>query len=160
MKESLLTDNVLALKFLLDSPVYVLKQDINTSIKEESVTESAIIDKPIAFKGGFAKKILFVISGDNVKLSDNDWDLFNKTIAALKLSEDDLAIIENNADSQIIDLAMIINELMPNKTIVFGKVNSSDTLNTSILKCETLKALSENKDLKVKWWNSLKAYLS
>lgn len=161
MKDSLLTDDAIALKLLIDSPVYVLKQDITAPSSDEASTpESVILEEKTTYKGAFAKQILFVISGDNLKLSDNDWDLFNKTIAALKLTEDDLAIIENNIDAPIIDLTKIINELKPHKTIVFGKVNSSDTTNSAILKCETLKALSENKDLKIEWWNSLKAYLS
>ncbi len=160
MKDSLLADNTLALKLLIDSPVYVLKQDITAPLSNEaSITESVNTEKITPFKGGFAKKLLFVISGDNLTLSDNDWDLFNKTIAALKLSVDDLAIIENTIESPI-DLLSVITELKPNKTIVFGKVNLSDATSTSILRCETLKALSENKDLKIEWWNSLKAYLS
>ncbi len=159
MKDSLLADNTLALKLLIDSPVYVLKQDITEPTNAEVIT--SVADELISpYKGRFLKKILFVISGDNLKLSDNDWDLFNKTISALKLSIDDIAIFENSIDEPIKDLTSIINELKPNKTIVFGKVSSTDNANTSILNCETLKTLSENKDLKIQWWNSLKAYLS
>ncbi len=161
MKDSLLTDDALALKILIDSPVYVLKQDITELSTAEAVTPHAVTNElSTSYKGGFLKKILFVISGDDLKLSDNDWDLFNKTIAALKLSTEDLAIIENKNDEPIIDLTSIINELKPNKTIVFGKVNSTNIANTSILNCETLKSLSENKELKIEWWNSLKAYLT
>lgn len=161
MKDSLLTDDALALKILIDSPVYVLKQDITElSIVEAATPHTVTNELSTSYKGGFLKKILFVISGDDLKLSDNDWDLFNKTIAALKLSTEDLAIIENNSDEPIIDLASIINELKPNKTVVFGKVNSTNIANNSILNCETLKTLSENKELKIEWWNSLKAYLS
>lgn len=161
MKDSLLTDDALALKILIDSPVYVLKQDITELSTAEAVTPHTVTNElSTSYKGGFLKKILFVISGDDLKLSDNDWDLFNKTIAALKLSTEDLAIIENKNDEPIIDLTSIINELKPNKTIVFGKVHSTNIANTSILNCETLKTLSENKELKIEWWNSLKAYLS
>ncbi len=161
MKDSLLTDDALALKLLIDSPVYVLKQDITEFSDAEVITPETVTNEmPLTYKGKFLKKILFIISGDNLKLSDNDWDLFNKTIAALKLSTEDLAIIENNSDEPIQDLASIINELKPNKTIVFGKVNSTNITNSSVLKCETPKTLSENKEFKIEWWNSLKAYLS
>jgi hypothetical protein len=162
MNDSLLTDDALALKILLDSPVYVLKQDfIALSSNQEITSEPTSNEEKTPFKGGFAKKILFIISSDNLKLSDNDWDLFNKTTAALKLSIEDIAIIENETDAPIKDLSSIINELNPNKTIVFGKVNSTIILDKlSILNCETLKSLSENKDLKIQWWNSLKTYLS
>lgn len=162
MNDPLLTNEDFALKLLLDSPVYVLKEDQSTILAESEIaTVPSFESEKINYKGSFAKKLLFIISGNDVKLSENDWDLFNKTITALKLSIDDIAIIENEIETPINDFNTLLNELKPNKTVVFGKVNTSDSINNNnILYCETLKSLSENKEMKIQWWNSLKSFLS
>lgn len=158
MNDTLLTNDQQALKILLDSPIYVLKEDKNADDATISITEPAI--NAIVYKGSFAKKLLFIVSGNEQDLSDNDWELFNKTIAALKLSLNDVAILENKVGAPIMPLKDVLVELKPNKTVVFGKLNNDQVIDNSILYCETLRNLSENKELKIEWWNSLKAFLS
>lgn len=162
MNDPLLSSDNSALKILFDTPIYVLKEDKSTSstIIEPQI-EPTIDAEKVMFKGSFAKKLLFIISGDELRLSENDWELFNKTITALKLSNDDIAIIEQEIDSPIKDLDLILNELSPNKTVIFGKVTANkNSTGYAILRCETLKNLSEKKELKIEWWNSLKTFLS
>lgn len=162
MTDPLLSQDINTLKFFIDSPVYVLKNEVSESEAiSENTIESPETQVNTSYIGGFGKKLLFIISGNDLNLSETDWDLFNKTIASLKLSKDDIAIIENKIEDPITNIKQIIDDLKPLKTVVFGNIQSNDNLaNSSILKCETLKSLSENKNLKIEWWNSIKAYLS
>lgn len=162
MIDPLLSNDANALKFIFDSPVYVLKNELlENNAVIENPTESVTIAPTVKYIGGFEKRVLFIISGNEHDLSETDWDLFNKTITALKLSNKDIGIIENKFNEPIINFSNILNELKPLKTVVFGNIQSdADTSNHSILNCETLKLLSENKELKIEWWNSIKSYLS
>lgn len=162
MTDSLLSQDANALKFIFDSPVYVLKSEFSESlISSEELSDSAIKNPSIKYIGGFEKKILFVISGNEINLSETDWDLFNKTVTALKLNNNDIGIIENKVEDPILNFSNILNDLKPLKTVVFGNIQcDEDSTNYSILKCETLKSLSENKNLKIDWWNSIKAFLA
>lgn len=162
MTDPLLSQDVNALKFIFDGPVYVLKNEYSEHlITSEVSSELPVSASNIKYIGGFEKKILFVISGNELNLSETDWDLFNKTITALKLSNNDIGIIENKVEEPILSISNILDELKPFKTVIFGNISSdADTSKHSILKCETLKLLSENKNLKIDWWNSIKSFLS
>lgn len=172
MTDSLLIDNPIALKYLIDSPLYVLKSEKSSKSETpiESENPSTAISKNLkeTLIGSFAKEILIVLSTELGNSTNEDFDLLNKTVSALKLTREDIGILELSKNNTSFNLDQIISELQPQKTITFGEIpnykikqlNELLDANQKILHCSSLKTLAEKQDVKLKWWNSIKSFLS
>ena len=80
--------------------------------------------QPIAKLGGFAKKILVLVSEENVlHISDHSLELLSKMLAAVQLSLADIALI--NLAAQKPDLQQIHKELNADINLFFGVEPSS-----------------------------------
>lgn len=170
MENNLLAADSLALKELFNEPLYLIKEDFkdsNVSNLEQNNTVSEIETSKFKLTGQNKKSIVFIMFSESTELSILEQDLYFKTIAALKLDKDDVAYSISSKDkSNSFDL--ISSQFPSQKVVCFGNTSiykndllvPSDYQSTKILKCPSLQELSENNEIKMKWWTSLKAFLN
>ncbi len=157
------------LKYLFDSPIYYIKSEFKehkgVNIAEDSQT---LLHRP-EYKGDFAKKILVILSSESGSSNSEELNLFSKTLSALKLSLEDIALIEISKSDASLSIEGTINDLNPNKLITFGEIPSLSIKKLHVqveinglatLHCSSLKTLSQKQEIKLEWWNAIKNFLS
>lgn len=157
MNNHLLSTDTLTLKQLFQEPIYLLKNEFNTE------------EKPLFhLDGENSKNIVFIVFSEDKSLSSLDQDLFSKTLTGLKLANNEVAFGITSV-SQATNFESISKELPNQRVVCFGNSNvySSELLlqilaigTSRILPCPALHELSSDQSLKIKWWNSLKAFVS
>ncbi len=157
MDNHLLSTDTLTLKQLFQEPIYLIKNEFHTEAK------------PLFhLDGENSKNIVFIVFSEDKSLSALDQDLFSKTLTGLKLASNEVAFGITSV-SQATNFDSLSKELTNQRIVCFGNssVYSSEmllqtlTIGTStILPCPALHELSSDQSLKIKWWNSLKAFVS
>ncbi len=168
MENPLLSSDLSTLKELLQEPILYIKEEFTTkttSVSPESSNPQSPIIQTI---GQNNKGITFLVFTNTKELNSIDKDLYTKTLSALKLNSDDIAF--GIADLSFANNFDEISSSRKNQRIVCfanSDLYPSDTILTSfsyndsnIFTCPSLNELSSNQELKIRWWNGLKAFLS
>lgn len=166
MNNNLLVTDIYGLKNLLNEPLYLIKQDFTevTAIEEPvEVTEN----KVFVCTGQNLKNLVFIVFSDNNEIPAIDKLLYTKTLAALKLTEIDVALCIAGIE-HIRSFELIAKEFASQKVICFAEstnygpellsVKTIDT--TQLYFCPSLSELQLNQELKINWWNGLKSFIA
>lgn len=167
MENKLLISDISSLKELFQEPIYLIKSEFEL-VTQNTKTDNAISETPLFnAKGANLKNNVFIVFSESNHILEKDLDLYSKTIAALKLSEKDIAFCIS--DFSLANQFETIAQSFKNQKIVcFGNAKtykenllSIQNIDTSqILLCPSLTELAENKDLKINWWNTLKSFVN
>lgn len=168
MENPLLSSDINTLKELLQEPILYIKEEFNGANNPSKASDA--LSQPIIIQtvGENNKGIAFLVFTEDKELTSLDKDLYTKTLAGLKLKEEDVAFgiasidLANHYD--IISLGRENQRVVcfANTTLYNEKtlLNSFLHHKTKLLPCPSLHELSTRQDLKIKWWNGLKAFLS
>jgi hypothetical protein len=172
MEDNLSVSDLFSLKNLLNEPLYLIKEEFNAPLEPLSAEEASIAkpetdNKLFTYKGQNLKKIVFIVFIEDAEIASIDKVLYAKTLAALKLTDDDVALCVSNT-SHAHQYETISTEFPKQKIICFaGTEHYKDELlsvkseyDCKFLLCPSLSELQLNQDLKIKWWNVLKAFIS
>lgn len=170
------------LKSFLTEDLYILKEEESVVIekseekqqtevkeykKEEEVIQAnieepadEIISKPFPpHKGSFNKKILIAVSDSNSQIiNDSELDFLLKILSAVKLSVDDVAII--NIEKSSVDLIDLTNWSATHYISFTGEANTTlyeptSKENIQHLNCHKLGEISKDKGKKQQLWTAL-----
>lgn len=169
MENNLLTEDIKTLKALFIEPLYLIKEEIMSSelnIMQASSSDSESFES-IHISGLNSKNIVFVVFTDNSSLSELENSLHSRTISALKLNENEIGFVLINT-KYLTNFDFISHHVSNQKIVCYGNSNAynADLLqiknnnNNSFLLCPSLEELSSNNEIKLKWWSSLKNFLS
>ncbi len=157
MDNHLLSNDSFTLKQLFEEPLYLIKSEFQSQ------------EKPLfQLVGENSKNIVFIVFSEDKSLSIIDNDLFLKTLAGLKLNNADIGFCITDL-SQAKNFEVIANQLANQRIVCFGNsttytedvmLKSTSIGSSSFLTCPSLFELSLDQDLKVKWWNALKAFVN
>ena len=144
------------LHLLLDEPIYVLESDLREHFEgHETIPETKPTTDQIKFKGENKKGIL-IISQEALVAEDEEF-LF-KGLSALEICARDVAIIIKPADAEIplaIDHSKRISfNTNPDEEVTYQIKSIEDIMQ---LECHSINKIRLNKDLKVSFWQGLKA---
>ncbi|POY35862.1 hypothetical protein C3K47_14025 [Solitalea longa] len=152
----------------------------NTPVAEETVTQVAEQQATVAapetnagfeYLGENNRYVLVLVNYPNSKyITDKDKEFFLKVIAALKMSLDDVAVLNyahcKNADltalKNFFSCSKVIGFDLPSDALVFKGLNMHDYATTnfsgmSIMRSpDTLSAIEADKNKKMVLWNALK----
>lgn len=164
MDNNLIVSDIDSLKALFNEPLYLIKQEFTSA--DESVEPTPTV-KTFDYTGSIDKKIVFIVFSNDSIIPAIDKILFSKTLTALKLNEAEVAFSIAKTDlSKSFDLAA--SEFNQCKIVCFAETNvySDELLSTLELNqakfylCPSLSELQLDQELKVKWWNGLKAFIA
>lgn len=170
MNNNLLVTDIYGLKNLLNEPLYLIKQEFTeVSLPEtplEALPEEAE-NKVFICEGKNLKNLVFLVFSENNEIPAIDKLLYTKTLSALKLTNDDVALCIASIE-HIRSFELIAKEFDSQKVICFAdsanygpELLSIKTLNsTQLYFCPSLSELQLNQDLKVNWWNGLKSFIA
>lgn len=168
MDNNLIVSDSNSLKALFNEPLYLIKQEfISSEPSSDESQELPSAQNIFNYTGSLAKKIAFIVFSSESSIPAIDKLLFSKTLAALKLNEVEVALsiastdLCNNFDSA----ASAFKEC---KIICFADSQVYGEKLLSIVEnnqakfylCPSLSELQLDQDLKVKWWNGLKAFIA
>ncbi len=166
---SLQSNNLVAHILLMTETLY--------QVKEEEILQSTMIDQPISvenhipdliFKGNKQCKWLIVVNESQAELLlEDDLDVLYKTLNALKLSLDEVAIL--NLDKNALLNQDIIDSVFNLNTLIFFGINPADlgfkniasnTIafleNKKIFATWHLKVIRSSKEKKLIFWREMK----
>lgn len=168
MENNLVISDINTLKELFTEPLYLIKEDFtHNTLPTNQEEESPIRSSLFTFTGKNLKKIVFMVFSISHEIPALDKELYTKTLSALKLENDDVAL--SLAGIQHIRAFQQIAEEFPaHKIICFADAANYGPELLSVKKegesslyfCPSLKELAENQELKIKWWNGLKSFVS
>lgn len=168
--------NLHDLGMFLDSEVYVIKEEIPSlisknslesvsSIAPEEIREDASPEElDLIYEGNFEKGILVIYEGSHLEPDLREF-LFN-ILGAVKCSLKDIALSSAESIEEVSQSK--IDELAPNKILVFGKLNHTifqikqhdyeikNEDGIEYLFANDLSAIFSNKEFKKSLWNKLK----
>lgn len=168
MDNPLLSTDRSTLKQLFQEPLYLIREEFSEPIIPSKIEESSSAEILFQLKGENTKNIVFMVFSGNKTLSDLDQDLYAKTLAGLKLSQNDVAFCIST-ELQVNPFDQISLELPHQKVICFGNSSAfnADRLlkpfevnSTKILACPSLAELAQDQALKVSWWTALKGFIN
>ncbi len=172
MEENLTVSDLYSLKNLLNEPLYLIKEEFKAEVplNSPSENEEAIVSetpKLFPFTGKNSKSIVFMVFSNEAEIASIDKVLFSKTLSALKLTDDDVALCISNT-SYATQFESIANEFPMQKVICFADsdryakelLSVKSEYNCKFLLCPSLSELQLNQDLKIKWWNGLKSFIN
>lgn len=168
MENNLLISDINTLKELFMEPLYLIKEDFtHNTLPATPSEESPIHSSLFTFRGKNLKKIVFMVFSDDQEIPAHDKELYTKTLSALKLENDDVAL--SIAGIQHIRAFQQIAEEFPGQKIIcfadaanYGPelLSIKNEASASLYFCPSLKELAENQELKIKWWNGLKSFVT
>jgi hypothetical protein len=179
MEENLTVSDLYSLKNLLNEPLYLIKEEFKAEAPSNSLSESEskdlisnepiVLDAPklFPFTGNNSKNIVFMVFINETEIASIDKVLYSKTLSALKLTDDDVALCISNT-SYATQFESIANEFPMQKVICFADsdryakelLSVKSEYNCKFLLCPSLSELQLNQDLKIKWWNGLKSFIN
>lgn len=168
MENNLLSTDITALKHLLDEPIYFIKSEFNSTECNTSADTTGIKESHFQLLGENKKNIVFIVFTSDKKLSEVEQDLMNKTLVGLKLTKKDIAFCFSTYDFSS-SFELIASELLNQRIVCFGSSThyNEDVLlkeikieNSRILPCPALTELSNDQQLKIKWWTALKGFIN
>ena len=139
----------------------VIIHDHNEPVKEKTTD-----DAKVTYTGGFKRKILWLHAETmHSLLSDDDHEMVSKILDACRLSWDDIALVNTEKSNQTAD--HIIDSLAP--LFIISSIPSpllnithpvlyqlTESAGIKTLCTDTLRDIRTDKNLKVKFWQSLK----
>lgn len=167
--------NLHDLGMFIDSEVYVIKEEISSLISKSSaesipeqisgeVQEDTAEELDLIYEGNFEKGILVIYEGSHLEPDLREF-LFN-ILGAVKCSLKDIALSSAESIEEVSQSK--IDELAPNKVLVFGKINHKlfqikqqdyeirNEDGIEYLFADDLRAIFSNKEYKKSLWNKLK----
>lgn len=167
--------NLHDLGMFIDSEVYVIKEELPILISKnpvesipaqvlEEIQEDATEELDLIFEGNFEKGILVIYEGSHLEPELREF-LFN-ILGAVKCSLKDIALSSAESIEEVSQAK--IDELAPNKILVFGKLNHilfqikqqdyeiKNEEGIEYLFANDLNAIFSNKEFKKSLWNKLK----
>ncbi len=174
MDDNLLAPDSYSLKHLFNEPLYLIKQEFTEILPaSEKLSETAkkVIEqkenKLFVFTGNNLKNTVFIVFSDDKDIPAIDKLLYTKTLTALKLSENEVALCVSSIE-HIRNFEQIAKEFPSQKVICFAEsanygpellsVKTIDS--TMVYFCPSLSELQLNQELKIKWWNGLKSFIA
>ena len=174
MDDNLLAPDTYSLKHLFNEPLYLIKQEFTeilpVSEKTPEPTETVLEQKEnklFVFTGNNLKNTVFIVFSDDKDIPAIDKLLYTKTLTALKLSENEVALCVSSIE-HIRNFEQIAKEFPSQKVICFAEsanygpellsVKTIDS--TMVYFCPSLSELQLNQELKIKWWNGLKSFIA
>ena len=174
MDDNLLAPDTYSLKHLFNEPLYLIKQEFTEILPaSEKILETAetVVEqkenKLFVFKGNNLKNTVFIVFSDDKDIPAIDKLLYTKTLTALKLSENEVALCVSSIE-HIRNFEQIAKEFPSQKVICFAEsanygpellsVKTIDS--TMVYFCPSLSELQLNQELKIKWWNGLKSFIA
>jgi hypothetical protein len=120
-------------------------------------------DHHIDYKGGFAKKILWLhYESEQIYIHDQDFDMLTRILEACKMTWDDIALV--NLHHSGIDQSIILKKLNPEFVILsFGDQNKyqiQKSLGMQIVYTHPLHEIRNDKNIKVLLWQALKIFFN
>ncbi len=164
MDNNLIVSDIDSLKALFNETLYLIKQEFTCA--DESVEPTPTV-KTFDYTGSIDKKIVFIVFSNDSIIPAIDKILFSKTLTAIKLNEADVALsIAKTEFSKSYDLAA--SAFSQCKIVCFAEtqVYGEELLSVKEIDqakfylCPSLSELQLDQDLKVKWWNGLKAFIA
>lgn len=122
------TNNPYALRYLLNETVY----DFEITKKDREPNEEPLVEvsPDYQFLGGNKKQILYIVDNQaDAYFSSGALDAFSKTINALGLSMEDIAVFNIAKHTPIIDFDQVCTYFNPQKVILAGASPTQLTLN-------------------------------
>jgi hypothetical protein len=174
MDDNLLAPDTYSLKHLFNEPLYLIKQEfteILPVLEKTPETAETIMEqkenKLFVFTGNNLKNTVFIVFSDDKDIPAIDKLLYTKTLTALKLSENEVALCVSSIE-HIRNFEQIAKEFPSQKVICFAEsanygpellsVKTIDS--TMVYFCPSLSELQLNQELKIKWWNGLKSFIA
>jgi len=157
MENHLISTDTITLKELFQEQLYFIKNEFHSDSKAS-----------FQLLGENSKNIVFIVFSNDNSLSETDKDLLSKTLSGLKLAKNEIAFCISDI-SLATNFEQIGSEIMNQRIVCFANqalYNSEKLLTvlsagtSSILPCPSLDELSADQQLKIKWWNALKAFVS
>lgn len=168
MDNPLLSSDTSTLKQLFQEPIYFIKEEFSAPINALPTNAESKAEILFQLKGENTKNIVFMVFSANKSLSDLEQDLYAKTLAGLKLANNEVAFCMTD-ETNTNQFELISKELKGQRVVCFGNSTSfsGDKLlkpiefeNTKFLACPSLSELSNDQALKVTWWTALKGFIS
>ncbi len=164
MDNNLIVSDLNSLKALFNEPLYLIKQEFTN---ESVVPEQIAPTKTFIYTGNIEQKIVFIVFSNDSTIPAIDKLLFSKTLSALKLNEAQIAICITQTE-QCKNFEQASLEFDACKVVCFADAEAygNDLLSTKqhnnarFYLCPSLSELQLDQELKVKWWNGLKAFIA